>query len=34
MNTSTAALSYDNMNDAYALDVRSLGGCYKPAADD
>src|SRR5690606_6445535 len=34
MNNSTAALSYDNMNDAHALYVRSPGGRYKPASDD
>ncbi|GAA0782972.1 hypothetical protein GCM10009108_26480 [Castellaniella ginsengisoli] len=34
MNTnSTAALSYDNMNDAHALYVRSPSGRYKPATD-
>ena len=35
MNTnSTAALSYDNMNDAHPLYVRSPSGRYKPATDD
>ncbi len=34
MNTnSTAALSYDNMNDAHALYVRGPSGRYKPATD-
>ncbi|WP_322995201.1 JAB domain-containing protein [Castellaniella sp.] len=34
MNTnSTAALSYDNMNDVHALFVRSPSGRYKPATD-
>jgi len=34
MNTnSTAALSYDNMNDAHPLYVRSPSGRYKPATD-
>jgi len=31
---STAALSYDNMNDAHALYVRSPGGRYRLATDD
>ncbi len=34
MNNSTAALSYDNMNDAHALYVRSPSGRYKQATDD
>src|SRR5690606_40236381 len=34
MNNSAAALSYDNMNDAHALYVRSPSGRYKPASDD
>ncbi|WP_269498076.1 JAB domain-containing protein [Castellaniella sp. S9] len=35
MNTnSTAALSYDNMNDAHPLYVRSPSGRYRPATDD
>ena len=31
---STAALSYDNMNDAHPLYVRSPSGRYRPATDD
>ena len=34
MNNSTAALSYDNMNNADPLYVRSPSGRYKPATDD
>ncbi len=35
MNTnSTAALSYDNMNDAHPLYVRSPSGRYRPVTDD
>ncbi len=34
MNNSTAALSYDNMNDARPLYVRSTSGRYRPATDD
>lgn len=34
MNNSTAALSYDNMNNEHALYVRSPAGRYKPATDE
>ena len=34
MNNSTAALSYDNMNDVHPLYVRSPSGRYKLATDD